>query len=138
MNQCTLYHNLSNKYTVKTAPSPMRIAQKWVPPPGTTPLHLLPVSEVRLGGWGQCVKTNLDKKDTPMIDGGSAGQRHRNTPESQHVPLFLLCASPPAISVPLSFVSPFFINDNCAAQHFCSPDFGRSRWGRVYPSVQTM
>lgn len=77
------------------------------------------------------MKTAPDTKDTLMIDSGLAGQKHRNTPESQHVPLFLLCVSPPAISAPLSSVSPFFINDNCAVQHFPSPDFRESLWGWV-------
>lgn len=69
--------------------------------PATTPLHLLPVSAVSGSeGGGRPVRTIPDKKDTPMIDSGSANQRHRNTPESQHVPLFLLCASPPCYFCP--------------------------------------
>lgn len=58
-----------------------------------------------------------------MIDGASASQRHWNSPERQHVPLSLYRAraSFAAISVHLSG-PPFFINDNCAAQHFPSPD----------------
>ena len=80
-----------------------------------------------------------------LIDDGSAKQRLRNTPESQHVPLLLMCArSPPPpplpspISVPVSSESPFVTYDNCAAQHFPCPDFSRTLWGRMCPSVQTM
>lgn len=45
--------------------------------------------------------------------------------------------APPAVSLLISTVSPFFINDNCSAQHFPSPDSGRLLWRRVHPCVQT-
>lgn len=97
----------------------------------TTPLHLLPVCDVSCSGGGVSVWRQLLTQRTHWWLIVVWLAKHRNTPESQHVPLFLLCVSPPAISAPLSSVSPFFINDNCAVQHFPSPDFRESLWGWV-------
>lgn len=134
-SECALYHNLNEKYTVNTASSPLEHC---------TSSHHSPAPPaclgcLRLRGWGSACEDNPCKKTTRWWLIVARPARDTGTPLKANMCHSFYCVrAPPAISVHLSSVPPFFINDNCAAQHFLSPHFRRSLWGRVCPSVQTM